>query len=378
MPPAWTYQDSHQKAKHGPSVSWYVGWLDPEGNRKCKSCGPGDRGKRTADRLANKISAELLTGTYRARDKTAWKEFRRQYEDTVTAGLAARTSIEIRTALNHFERIVKPQRVSVLTAAHVDRYIATRRTEKGKNKGEKVSPATINKELRHVKAALGVAKEWGHLAAVPKFRMEREPGKMPSYVPPADFAAIYAACDAAKRPTDLPYPAADWWQGFLFAAYMTGWRVGALLALLREDVDLDKGTAFSHWKDNKGKRDVETPLHPLLVEHLRKLPAFSRTFFPWSHGGRQLYSEFERIQQAAGVKPGHGRKRYTFHDLRRAFATMNADRLTPDALQHLMQHKDYQTTQRYIAIARQLNPAVAGLYVPDLKPGKTGEGTNRR
>ena len=50
---------------------------------------------------------------------------------------------------------------------------------------------------------------------------------------------------------------------------------------------------------------------------------------------------------------------------------MNADKLTPDALQHLMQHQDYQTTQRYINMARQMNPAVANLYVPDLS--KTGE-----
>lgn len=55
---------------------------------------------------------------------------------------------------------------------------------------------------------------------------------------------------------------------------------------------------------------------------------------------------------------------YGFHDLRRAFATMNADRLSPDALQALMQHKDYQTTQRYISIARQLKPDVAGVFVP--------------
>jgi len=33
------------------------------------------------------------------------------------------------------------------------------------------------------------------------------------------------------------------------------------------------------------------------------------------------------------------------HDRRRAFATMNADKLTPDALQTLMRYKSYQTTQ---------------------------------
>ena len=46
---------------------------------------------------------------------------------------------------------------------------------------------------------------------------------------------------------------------------------------------------------------------------------------------------------------------------------MNAERLTPDALQALMQHKDYQTTQRYINMARQMNPAVQNLFVPELK-----------
>lgn len=31
-----------------------------------------------------------------------------------------------------------------------------------------------------------------------------------------------------------------------------------------------------------------------------------------------------------------------------------------------MQHKDYKTTQRYINMARQLNPALEKIYVPDL------------
>ncbi len=368
MSSAWIYQDDKQAKKYGEEkASWYVGWLDPEGKRRCKSCGPGEQGHRNAEKLRRKREAELLTGTYRSQLHTAWAEFRKEYEGRVVPGLAARTRGEVKTALDHFERIVKPGRVSQLGTPHVDRYIAARRAGKGKERGTTVSPATINKELRHLKAALGVAKEWGHLPAVPKFRMERELKKLPGYVPPEDFAAIYAACDAARYPAGLPYPAADWWRGLLVTAYMTGWRVGALLALGREDVDLDAGTAFSRAEDNKGKRDVKTPLHPIVVEHLRRLPAFEPVFFPWPHGGRQLYEQFERIQRAANVKPEAGRRRYTFHDLRRAFATLNADKLTPDALQHLMQHKDYQTTQRYINMARQLNPAVAGLFVPDLR-----------
>jgi hypothetical protein len=37
---------------------------------------------------------------------------------------------------------------------------------------------------------------------------------------------------------------------------------------------------------------------------------------------------------------------YGFHDLRKAFATLNADRLTPDAWRELIRHKSYSTTQR--------------------------------
>jgi integrase len=56
---------------------------------------------------------------------------------------------------------------------------------------------------------------------------------------------------------------------------------------------------------------------------------------------------------------------YGFHDLRRAFATVNAKKLTPDALQALMGQKSYQTTKVYIKMARQMDAAVARLHRPD-------------
>lgn len=45
---------------------------------------------------------------------------------------------------------------------------------------------------------------------------------------------------------------------------------------------------------------------------------------------------------------------------------MNAATLTPDALQTLMRHKDYQTPQRCVNVAGHLKPAVANLCVPSL------------
>jgi integrase len=167
-----------------------------------------------------------------------------------------------------------------------------------------------------------------------------------------------------------PYPPAEWWRALLMTAYLTGWRIGQLLALRWQDVDLDEGTAVTRAEDNKGKRDQKIPMHPVVVEHLRRLVSFSPVVFPWGHHERNLFKEFNALQKAAGVKLTGPRDHYGFHDLWRAFATMNAERMTGDALQKLMQHKDYQTTQRYINMAQQLKPAVEALFVPDVKPKK--------
>jgi integrase len=153
-------------------------------------------------------------------------------------------------------------------------------------------------------------------------------------------------------------------------AYQTGWRIGEILALRWDDVDLDEGTVLTRGDENKGRRDAKIALPELALEHVKRLVGSSLKYplvFAWPLSRRAMYVEFERVQAAAEVKPER-KEFYGFHDLRRAFAAMNADRMTGDALQALMRHKDYQTTQRYIALARQLKPAAANAFVPDVPP----------
>lgn len=278
---------------------------------------------------------------------------------------------------------MKPIRIFAVCTQHIDQFIAARRQEPGKKKGSLVSPATINKDLRHIKAALNVAVEWGYLAQLPKFRMEREPKKLARYVTGDHFAVVYQKCSSARLPNDLPnIEPADWWQGLLVTAYMTGWRIADLLNLRREDVDLDAGTAIIRWasEGNKGRRDELVKLHPVVIDHLRKLPGFDPCIFPWNYKRITLQRQFARIQEAAEIhltcRGEHTHTRfchvYGFHDLTRAFATMNADKLSADALQALMRHKSYSTTQRYINMARQMDEAVASLHVPDVLKGVGG------
>jgi integrase len=376
---AWLFQDHRQKEKLGEDdAPWSVGWYDPDGKKKSKRLGSHS----AAVKYARKIEGQLAAGTYQNVSRKNWEQFVDVYESRVLAIAEPGTREATQQALTHFARLMKPTTMRAITSGMVSDYVAKRRLEKrgrdvvkklakGKKEHAQISPATVNKELRALKAVFRKAHRWGYLARVPEFEFLREAEKLPSYVPPEHFTKLYDACEAAKAPSNQPYPPADWWRALLVMAYMTGWRIGSLLDLRREDVDLAAATALSRAEHNKGRRDQQIGLHPLVIQHLSKLAGFSRQLFPWTTDRRQLYNEFRRIQKAAGVKPT-GKAAYGFHDLRRSFATMNVDRMEGEALQALMQHRDYKTTQRYINIARQLKPAVANLYVPELKIAETG------
>jgi integrase len=367
---AWLYQDHRQKQKLGEDkCPWSVGWIDPDGRRRSKRVGS----KSQADKFRRKVEGELAAGLYQGYSRKSWKAFKVEFEGKVMAGMEPGTRGLTNIALKHFERIANPKYVDSIKGQTVDHYKSVRRHERGVKRDSKVSPATINKELRHIKVVLRIAHEWGYLPSVPKIRMLREPEKLPRYVSPDHFAAIYKACDVAKRPAGLPYGPPAWWRALVTFCYMTGWRISEPLALGRDDLDLDTGTAVTRHGDNKGKRDELVPLHPVVVDHLKRIKSFEPLVFPWYCGRERLWEEFQRIQEAAGIHlPCHEKHEHTprchiygFHDLRRAFATENADTLSADALQRLMRHKSYTTTQRYINMADKLKGAVDKLHVPD-------------
>ena len=364
-----------QVEKHGSKAAWYVGWVDPNGTRKQKKCGSGTRGRKLAERMADQIHSQLITGTYESEERKSWADFRAKYDEQILAGMGSNSRTTAMRSLANFERVAKPRLVKSITTEAVDKFVAKRRKEPGARKGTKTSPATINRDLRYLRAALRKARAWKFISDVPEFTFLREQTKIPTYVPPAHFAAIYEACENASRPSDLPnLNPADWWRAIVVTAFMTGWRISQIMSLRWEDVDFENGTALSRADDNKGKRDVMLPLHPAIVEHLSKLTGtFDKYVFPWNHRYRGLWEEFANIQKQATLadgsplpKGGKNGGRYGFHDLRRGFATANAESMDLFELQALMQHKSLETTKLYVGMSKKLKNAVSGLQVPDI------------
>jgi integrase len=365
----WLFQDHRQKLKLGDKCPWSVGYYS-DGKRRSEVV--GSRSK--AEKFALKKGGELAAGLHVDMSRKGWSEFEDELETKVLAGMEPGTREVTSVSLNHFTRIIQPGKLRNIDSRTIAQFVAKRRQEaKYRTDDEsaadcpRVSAATVNRDLRVIRMALRKAHRWGYLPTVPEFEFLREPGKLAVYVTPEHFLKLYAASKNAKRPAeDLPFPASDWWAGLFVFLYMTGWRIAQTMALRWEDVDLEAGTVLSRAANNKARRDTFIRLHPLVIDHLRRLRSFEREVFPWEHGRRALFADLASLQDGIDAKPIGGKARYTFHDFRRAFATMNAANLTPDALQALMQHKDYQTTQRYINMARQLDAAVANLHVPAL------------
>src|SRR5262245_11243092 len=112
MASAWVYQRQDQVRELGEGGAvWYVGWLEPDGRRKCKSCGPGPGGRRNPDKLRRKLESELMTGTYQKTTTVLWDDFVKEYDERILSRLALGSRAEALASLRHFRRLVKPVRV---------------------------------------------------------------------------------------------------------------------------------------------------------------------------------------------------------------------------------------------------------------------------
>ena len=158
--------------------------------------------------------------------------------------MARRSRDDGQDALDNFERVVKPAGCRAIKTPTSTTSRPGGGKEPGQEEGRPWSrPPRVNKDLRHLRAALPQAKEWGYLprpAEVPHGRRSRR--SCPTFVTGEHFAAVYQACDEARMPGGPALPGRRTGGGPLIVmGYMTGWRISDMLALRRDDLDLEAG-----------------------------------------------------------------------------------------------------------------------------------------
>jgi integrase len=210
---------------------------------------------------------------------------------------------------------------------------------------------SVNNHLCVLRKLLNLAVEWGELPHAPCVK--------PLRVPHADFQ--FLTFEETER---FLRAAAPEWKAFLTTALKTGLRVGELLALRWEDLDLVAGRLVVRrtlWRDQegtpKGGRTREVPLSDEAVAVLKAHRHLQGPYvFCEADGTRLTHTRVKDVVPRACTRAGLA-KRLTTHDLRHTFASHLVMRgVALKAVQELLGHATIDMTMRYA----HLSPDVKG------------------
>ncbi len=389
------FQVSHEKARLGAEdCPWSIEWRE-NGRRRQEKVGTREQ----AEEKAIFKRRELEDGAAGVIPHKPWQEFVDEYLADMESGGNRPGTIDVaRRCLATFTSKVKPKWVARIDERTLEQF-RTKRLRDETPQG-KISPETVKKELRHLRAALAVANRWKYLREVPTLPKVLSDQREKPHVLEPHFLAMLKAADAAEAPElgrhDLAEGTTpgDWWQALFVTLFVTGARIGAVLRLRWEDVDWDTGRVLSRAVDLKQRKDTRPEIRGALP-YLLKIRAGDPRLLPWNLSRRALYAHFDRIQEAAGIDlpcPKAGVRghicrsschQYGFHAFRYAHARLN---YANPGLQNQMGHACAATTEHYRKWGQRemaeygayLPPALSGGDDPRKNSGETAEKTTRK
>lgn len=238
-----------------------------------------------------------------------------------------------------------------------------RRIFKAKGRAKTKTPATLNRYMVAIAAALTWAieqrltpKGWVHPCRGIK-RLEEPDGRV-RFLDEAERERLFDACRASKYPRLY---------ALALMAMLTGARKGELLGLRWRDVDLGAGVALLGKTKNGDRRTLV--LLPQLVDVLRPL-----------HGDRDRFvfgSTRSRFQEPASIdsawRDALARAKvrdFRFHDLRHCCASYLAQAGTPlNVIAEVLGHRKLDMTRRYAHLTTQtkaaaMRNALSGIGTP--------------
>lgn len=231
-----------------------------------------------------------------------------------------------------------------------------------------ISPASVSRRLYEVRAFFHFLARRGYLAENPLVSMKgpKLGRRLPRYLTVDEVFALLRAADG-----DSPFALRD--RAILELLYGSGIRLGELVALNVDDVDLERRELWV--REGKGGEErialfgrvAAAVLHtylsqgrPALVNPDRPTPAL----FLNRYGGRlsrvSVTNIVHRYARLAGI-----RKEVTPHMLRHSFAThLMEGGADVRVVQELLGHKSPQTTQIYTHVSQEHLKRVYDRYHP--------------
>jgi integrase len=315
--------------KPARSKYWYVSYTDSDGNRKQRStC-------KSTKREALKVLTEFQTLLKTKSKPILFSKLAAQFLEYATSNYSRKTFIAYKATLQRFQGICEDVALSKITARHWDTYRLKRL--------EKVTPISVNIELRALKSIFNTAVRWGNL--------ERSPfNKQPFAIVPESSPVFFTKEDFQKL---LDLVKESWLKEAVVFTVLTGLRRGELINLRWQDVDLQRRvfTVQSNptFKTKQGKKRTlplnETAFHLLSLKHSQSIGEYVFTI------GRKRIPEgwlthlFKRYVVAAELN-----SKLHWHSLRASFASwLVIDGVSIYAVSKLLGHSSVAITQKHYA-----------------------------
>jgi len=326
----WMYKRKNVKG-------WWVGWYEG-GKRKSKALPSKALAEHFCHIKYTQLNSDVFTGIV----DVTWRQMVAEYHHAKQVeGLQDTSMYETRLTLRHYERLAGPASSKQVTQQSLDEFILERSKEVAKN--------TLNKDIRNITAFLNWASKNRYVASdlkVKEIKVERKPvtALFPQQV--RDLIRL-----VSKYPT---------LRLRVLLAVTTGLRRGDIEAIQIGDIHFDRNTITTRNRKAKkamAERPVPEQIMTELSNYVAALPEGQRLLFVDQFSPKK----WGRIRRKAGLSE------LKFHDLRRTFASLLAQRGVSTAVtQRLLEHSTPQLTNDvYTNVDPALRQAIECLPVAE-------------
>lgn len=285
----------------------------------------GTKNKQEAERLFRKIKREYLAGKLIQLEKSySLKNFLFEYIKWAENNLSDSSVRNIKRSFDLFLKIIGNKPLSHYRKKDIEDYKAER--------AKVVKPASINIEIRTIRAGFGKAVEWEYLqknpfSGVKEIKTHQKPLK---YLDKKKIAKVLETLEG--------YPSV--WKHIFLIALNTGGRLSEIANLTWQDIK----DGFVVFKNTKNRKVRYVPISKELQKVLDEMALQRKGSKLFSFSDKLYISKkFKKIFRESGLSED-----YTFHCLRHTFASrlaMNGVDLV--TIKQLLGHSDIRTTMIY-------------------------------
>jgi integrase len=290
------------------------------------------RSTRTKDKETAYKTFLLLTKPKAENRGKSLREAIKEYLDHVQTNFSPKTYGVYKVVFKHFEEFLGDIPVESITPKHLDLYKIER--------ARKVKPASVNIEIRGCRAFFNCLKRWEIV--------QKNPCDGVSQLKITDGIPAYLTLEQLESLMSNLHD--QWLKNIIGFAAMTGVRLGELLNIRWEDINLENKTVIIRSSEAyrvKGGKMRVIPLNHSAITTLERMTQHEGLVFTGRRGGRAnpnyVSSTFRRFIRGQGMD-----KKLHFHSLRHGFASLLVKNgVSLYQVQKLLGHSSSRITEIY-------------------------------